>query len=76
MGGHLWLLGPPAGAISFGFLIEEELVCGVQSCNRNFVLRSENIFTIQLTANIEFLEGRRWFKSLKVTLGRVKCSER
>ena len=41
------------------FSIEEELVCEVRSCSENFVLRNENIFTFQLTANIEFLEGRR-----------------
>jgi hypothetical protein len=38
MGGHLWLLGPPAGAISFGFSIEEVLLCEAQSFNGNFVL--------------------------------------
>ncbi len=48
-----------SGQISFGFSIEEELVCGVWSCSENFVLRSENIFTFQLTADIGFLEGRR-----------------
>ncbi len=48
-----------SGHISFGFSIEEVLVRGVRSCSENFVLRSENIFTIQLTANIGFLEGRR-----------------
>jgi hypothetical protein len=48
-----------SGQISFGFSIEEELVCGVRSCSENFVLRNENIFTFQLTANIEFSEGRR-----------------
>ncbi len=47
------------GHISFGFSIEEVLVCGVRSCSENFVLRNENIFTFQLTANIGFLEGRR-----------------
>ncbi len=40
----------------FCFSIEEVLVCGVQSCSENFVLRSENIFTFQLTAYIYFLE--------------------
>ena len=76
MGSHLWLLVFLAGAIAFGFSIEEELVCKVQSCNGNFVLRSENIFTFQLTADFSFLEERSGFKSLKVTLGRVKFSER
>ncbi len=52
-----------AGATSFGSLIEEVLLCKVQSFNGSFVLRSENIFTFQLTANIEFLEGRRQFQA-------------
>ena len=43
----------------FCFSIEEVLVRGVRSCSENFVLRSENIFTFQLTADIGFLEGRR-----------------
>ncbi len=43
----------------FCFSIEEVLVRGVRSCSENFVLRNENIFTFQLTADIEFLEGRR-----------------
>jgi len=29
------------------------------------VLRSENIFTFQLTADIGFLEGRRYFQTVK-----------
>jgi len=58
-----------SGQVSFGFSIEEVLVCEAQSFNGNFVLapavtrvqvlRNENIFTFQLTANIGFLEGRR-----------------
>jgi hypothetical protein len=49
-----------AGAASFGYLIEEVLLCKVQSFNGNFVLRNENIFAFQLTANrYGFLEGRR-----------------
>ncbi len=61
--------GLPGGHDFCGFSIEEELVCGVRSCSENFVLapvvtrvqvlRSENIFTFQLTADIGFLEGRR-----------------
>ena len=47
------------GQVSFGFSIEEELVCGVRSCSENFVLRNENVLTFQLTADIGFLEGRR-----------------
>ena len=56
MGGHLWLLGPPAGAISFGFSIEEDVYYARHkvSYNDDFVLRNENIFTFQLTANIAF----------------------
>ena len=42
----------------FCFSIEEVLLCKAQSCNRNFVLRSENIFTFQLKADIGFLEGK------------------
>jgi len=42
----------------------------------SFVLRSENIFTFQLTADIRLLKEGGSFKSSKVTLGRVKCSER
>jgi len=40
-----------------GFSVKEELVCGVRSCSENFVLRNENIFTFQLTAN--FKEERK-----------------
>ena len=47
------------GKSVLGFSIEEELICGVRSCSGNFVLRSEDIFTFQLTADIGFLEGRR-----------------
>ncbi len=53
--------GLPDGHDFCSFSIEEELVCGVRSCSENFVLRNENIFTFQLTANIAFLEGRRCF---------------
>ncbi len=65
-------------ALSFGFSIEEVLVCGVRSCSGNFVLRNENIFTIQLTADIEFSEGRRKFQVVKSNPVQiwVKCSER
>ena len=42
-----------------GFSIEEVLLCEAQSFNGNFVLRSGSIFTFQLTADIEFLKGRR-----------------
>ena len=62
----------------FCFSIEEVLVRGVRSCSENFVLRSENIFTFQLTANIGFLEEGRWFQVVKSNPGQiwVKCSER
>ena len=60
--------GLPGGHDFCSFSIEEELVCGVRSYSENFVLRNENIFTFQLTANIGFLEGGA-FKSLKITLG-------
>jgi len=40
--------------ISFGFSIDEVLLCEAQSFKGNFMLRSENIFTFQLTANIGF----------------------
>ena len=62
----------------FCFSIEEVLVRGVPSCGENFVLRSENIFTFQLKADIGFLEGRRWFQVVKSNPGQiwVKCSER
>jgi len=43
-----------SGQISFGFSIEEVLVCEAQSFNGNFVLRNENIFAFQSTANIGF----------------------
>ena len=36
-----------------GFSIEEALLCEAQSFNCNFILRNENIFTFQLTANID-----------------------
>jgi len=52
-------LGHPAGTIFFGFSIEEVLLCEAEGFNGNFVLRSENIFTFQLTADIGSLEGRR-----------------
>ncbi len=48
-----------SGQISFGFSIEEVFLYEAQSFNGNFVLRNENIFAFQLTANIGFLEGRR-----------------
>jgi len=51
--------GIPGGRDFCGFSIEEELVYRVQGCSGNFVLRSENIFTFQLTADIGFSEGRR-----------------
>ncbi len=54
-----------SGHISFGFSIEEVLVREVRSCSENFVLRNENIFTFQLTANIGFLEGRRLWQVKK-----------
>jgi hypothetical protein len=38
--------GLPGGRDFCGFSIEEVLVCGVQSCSRNFVLRNENILHI------------------------------
>jgi len=49
-----------------------------RSWNGGFVIRCENIFTFQLTANIGFLEGRRWFQAVKSNPGQiwVKCSER
>jgi len=53
------VFGFSSGQISSGFSIQEDLVCGVQDCSGNFVLRNENIFTFQLTANIGFWEGRR-----------------
>ena len=53
--------GLPGGHDFCGFSIEEELVCGVRSCSKNFVLRNENFFTFQLTANIGFWEGRKCF---------------
>jgi len=53
------VLGFFSGHYFCGFSIKEELVRRGQSFNGNFVLRSENIFTFQLTANIEFLKGRR-----------------
>ncbi len=42
------------------------------------MLRSENIFTFQLTADIGFLEGRMCFQVVKNKPGRIeiKCSER
>ena len=43
-----------SGQISFGFSREDVLFCEAQSFNGNFVLRGENIFTFQLTANIGF----------------------
>ena len=46
--------GLPGGHDFCGSSIEEELVCEVRSCSENFVLRNENIFTFQLTANIGF----------------------
>ena len=65
----------------FCFSIEEVLVRGVRSCSENFVLapavtrvqvlRSENIFTFQLTADIEFLEGRRYFQVVKSNPGQI-----
>jgi len=51
--------GSSSGQISFGFSIEEVLFCEAQGFNGNFVLRNENIFTFQLTADIGFLEGRK-----------------
>jgi len=36
------------------FSIEEVLLCEAQSFNGNFMLRNENIFAFQLTANIGF----------------------
>ena len=45
-------------------------MCEARSFNDNFVLRSENIFTFQLTANIGFWKEGGSFKSLKVTLDR------
>ena len=53
--------GLPGGHDFCCFSIEEELVCGVRSCSENFLLLNENILTFQLTANIGFLEGRRFF---------------
>ncbi len=45
---------------------------GYMSCSRNFVLRSENIFTFQLTADIGFLEGRRWLQVVTSNPGQGK----
>ena len=72
------VFGFSSGQNSFGFSIEEVLLCKAQSFNGNFVLRSENIFTFQLTANIGFLEGRKCFQVVKNNPGRIeiKCSER
>ena len=66
------------GKYFWSFSIEDVLVCEVQSFSGNFVLRSENIFALQLTADIGFLEGRRWFQVVKSNPGQiwVKCSER
>ena len=60
------------------FSVEEDLICGVQGCNGNFVLRSENILAFQLTDDIGFLEGMRRFQVVKNNPGQiwVKCSER
>jgi len=82
MGGHLWLLGPPGSAISLGFSIEDVLLCEAQSFNGNFVPRGENIFTFQLTANIDadvkhvgkLLESNR--DSVIMGLGRLVCLAR
>ena len=54
----------------FCFSTEEVLLCEAQSFKGNFVLRSENIFTFQVTANIGFWKEGGSFKSLKVTLDR------
>ncbi len=35
--------GLPGGRDFYGFSIEEELICGVQGCSGNLVLRNENI---------------------------------
>jgi len=43
-----------SGQTSFGFSIEEVLLCEAQSFNGSFMLRNENIFTFQLTVNIAF----------------------
>ena len=61
-----------------GFSIEEELVCGVRSCSERFCASQRKYFTFQLTANIGFLEGRRWFQVVRSNPGQiwVKCSER
>jgi len=61
-----------------GFSIEEELVCRVRSRSENSVLRREDIFTFQSTADIDFLEDRRWFQVVKSNPGQiwVKCSGR
>jgi hypothetical protein len=50
------------GQVTFCFSIEEELICGVQGCSENFVFRSENIFTFQLTADIGFWKEGGSFK--------------
>ncbi len=55
----------------FCFSIEEVLVRGVRSCSENFVLRNENIFTFQLTANIGLWEGRRCLQVVKNNHGRI-----
>ena len=57
------VFGFSSGQISFVFRYEEVLFCEAQSFNGNFVLRNENIFAFQLTANIGFLEGRRSFQA-------------
>jgi hypothetical protein len=52
------------GQVSFGFSIEEELKCGVQSCSENFVFRNENTFTFQLTADIGFWKEGGGFEQI------------
>ena len=63
--------GLPGGHDFRGFSIEEELFCEAPSFNGNFVIRSKNIFTFQLTADIGFLEGRRWFQVVKNNPGQI-----
>jgi hypothetical protein len=62
-----------AGATSFASLIEEVLLCKVQSFTGNFVLRNENIFAFQLTANRYsfWKEGGRFKQVLDIHPGQM-----